>query len=1847
MRISQTTTRFHAALTLIAVVLSTALLFAALASPEFVGAQAADTPTPTPASETPDDPADPGTEKTEPAGSLAGAPVKSVVDKSGPDTDNDLIGSSSKGTLNTISSNLTHSEGSGATGRIAFYSDRDGDLEIYVMNADGSNVTQLTHNPAYDGVPGWSPDGSRIAFHSDRDGDHEIYVMNADGSNVTQLTYYSADDRVPRWSPDGRRIAFYSDRDGDEEIYVMNADGSNVTQLTYNSAEEYDPSWSPDGERIAFFSDRDGDYEIYATNADGSNVTQLTHNQAVDGVPYWSPDGRRIAFHSDRDGDLEIYVMNADGSNVTQLTHNPADDFQAHWSPDGEHFVFLSERDGDPEIYVMDTDGSNVTQLTHNDAVDWAPQWSPTEGSVVVPPPAVSCEETLTSDGAVSGRWSSDCTSENRSGSYARYYNFTLTDSADVTITLESSVDTYLFLLDGDGRVLDVDDDDDDDEFALASSTDSGLRRTLPAGTYTIEATTFYTGVTGTFILTVNGLAGDSGGTENDPLNGDRVFLNSATLNGQTIDNANPSLTVAAGQAISGTVNLTVHNDHGSHAVFPVEATPTWGDHETSFWRVPIHPSAFGSTQGNASIALTAPSTPGTYAIIFAAQAELSGGYVMSATHWPSGPPRWNNGDDVAGWSDEQIGFAIANGYVRAPQYGWGQPTNHFGATAVRIVVTSEPEPPAVSCEETLTGVGAVSGSWSSDCASENRPGSYARYFTFTLTESAEVIITLRSEEDTYLFLVEGAGSDGSVLDQDDDDDHNQFALPSSTDSGLRNSLSAGTYTIEATTFNPRVTGLFLLTLSGFPTGATPEPTITFGDLNWESAMLQTRIAQYIVEKGYGYPSAVRFGAPVPLFQALRAGNIDVLMEVWLPNQEEAWEAALAEGAVSSPGTSLGTDWESAFVIPRYLQEQYPDLDSVEDLKEDQYRSLFVTDATDGKARLMSCVIGWVCEVINVKQIEAYGLSDHVHIVTPGDQQELNTDLIEAYENEEPWLGYQWGTNDTALLLDLERLEEPAYSDECWATTMACAYEDSTILVAVNAELPDSAPDFVDVLTEWDFNVDGVYKPVFRWQANNPDANTEDAAMWWLRENSEIWSEWVTEDAGAAIGDALDRGEFPDGWPEEPSVTPDPTPTPEPPESSCTETLTGDGAVSGSWGSGCASENRSGSYARYYTFTLTEAAEVSITLESGVDTYLFLLDGAGRVLNVDDDDDDNQFTLASDTDSGLKRTLSAGAYTIEATTYHTGATGPFTLTVNGIGGVTPPPPLPVSCEVTLTGDGAVRGRWSNDCASENRSGSYARYYTFILTESAEVSITLESSEDAYLFLLDGDGRDGSVLDQDDDDDHNQFTLASSTDSGLRMTLPAGTYTIEATTYNPRITETFTLTVSGLETVTPPATDGDYDIDNDGLIEISVLEQLNAIRWDLDGDGIVDSSITDSQPYLAAFPDAVTGMGCPSNECNGYELSRDLDFLDTASYASGSVNTNWTQGDGWLPINGVDARFSARFDGNAHTISNLYINRSSNGVGLFGATVMSSSIMRVGVVDVDITGASYVGGLVGQNWGTITASYSTGSTKGAGGFLAKNDYIGGLAGSNGLVTPRGSTTSLGGTIVDCYSTASVEGNNLIGGLVGHNYGRVVTSYATGSVKGGDEIGGLIGATNDIGILNNILLEFDPSRNGRIISSYATGSVEGDSNIGGLVGEVNADPGVGLVGNVDAISSIETSYATGSVQGNENAGGLIGKLAPGRFLVGTVVKIESSYWDYLTTGQRSGIGLVDGASPGGTSLVEGKTTEELQSPTGYSGIYETWDDEGDVWDFGTSTQYPALKADINGDGTATWEEFGDQR
>ena len=310
-----------------------------------------------------------------------------------------------------------------------------------------------------------------------------------------------------------------------------------------------------------------------------------------------------------------------------------------------------------------------------------------------------------------------------------------------------------------------------------------------------------------------------------------------------------------------------------------------------------------------------------------------------------------------------------------------------------------------------------------------------------------------------------------------------------------------------------------------------PKETIIFSDLNWTSAQVQNRVAQYLVEEGYGYPTDVVFGSTLPLFQGLRKGDTHVTLEIWLPNQKEAWDEAINNGEVVSVGASLGKDWQSSFVIPAYLQEQYPELDNVEDLKEQQYKDLFKTAETGDKARVVACVIGWACEEVGAQQITGYDLTDHVEVINAGDNAALNADLYGAYERQEPWLGYQWGTNEPALVLDLVRLGEPEYSETCWLTDKACAYQDATILIAVHPELPSRAPDVIEMLRKWDFNID-LYKQVASWQRANSVTDNNATALWWLNSFPNIWGEWVSDEAAAAVKAALAAGETPDGWPD-------------------------------------------------------------------------------------------------------------------------------------------------------------------------------------------------------------------------------------------------------------------------------------------------------------------------------------------------------------------------------------------------------------------------------------------------------------------------------------------------------------------------------------------------------------------------------------------------------------------------------------------------------------------------------------------------------------------------------------------
>ena len=358
---------------------------------------------------------------------------------------------------------------------------------------------------------------------------------------------------------------------------------------------------------------------------------------------------------------------------------------------------------------------------------------------------------------------------------------------------------------------------------------------------------------------------------------------------------------------------------------------------------------------------------------------------------------------------------------------------------------------------------------------------------------------------------------------------------------------------------------------------------------------------------------------------------------------------------------------------------------------------------------------------------------------------------------------------------------------------------------------------------------------------------------------------------------------------------------------------------------------------------------------------------------------------------------------------------------------------------------------------------------------------------------------------------------------------------------------------------------DYDSNDDGLIEISNLAQLNAIRWDLDGDGAADVA-TNNTTYAAAFPNAAAGMGCPDGSdadttpdpCIGYELKADLTFdtnNDGSVTATDSGGLYWNSGDGWTPIGSRENPYAGEFQGQGKVISHLFIsNDSANAVGLFGALGAGSAVTGLGLEDVSVANShlSAVGSLAGVNEGVITASYATGSV------------------------------------------ATTWDSSVAGGLVGLNlWGTVQASFANVAVAARDEesvVGGLVG--------QNLL--------GDIKASYARGAVSANALqalAGGLVG-VNQ-------------GTITASYARGAVSAsghNSYGGGLIGH---------DWGQETNSYWDTIAAGRTvsaGGTGQASSAlqSPTGYSGIYANWNLDLDGVAGGD----------DPWHFGGGHQYPIL-------------------
>ena len=503
---------------------------------------------------------------------------------------------------------------------------------------------------------------------------------------------------------------------------------------------------------------------------------------------------------------------------------------------------------------------------------------------------------------------------------------------------------------------------------------------------------------------------------------------------------------------------------------------------------------------------------------------------------------------------------------------------------------------------------------------------------------------------------------------------------------------------------------------------------------------------------------------------------------------------------------------------------------------------------------------------------------------------------------------------------------------------------------------------------------------------------------------------------------------------------------------------------------------------------------------------------------------------------------------------------------------------------------------------------------------------------------------------------------------------------------------------------------DYDVDDDGLIEVRYLEQLDVIRHDLAGTG-KPKNLSRVAHHRSAFPWPESGMGCPGGVCEGYELMRDLNFRDRDSYASGTVNSRWTDGVGWLPIGLGERRFGAKFNGNGYAIRNLYINRpgdtktdpvglnETDSTGLFGRTTAESEISNVRLLDVQVLGVVRVGGMVGLNNGRIHNVSISGEVSG-------NAEVGGLTGSNI------------GEVVDSSADVSVTGRDEIGGLVGISDGRVAGSHATGKVSGGLNVGGLLGWSGKSGLITRsyftgevigtqVLGGLAGRNEGEITRSYSAGTVFGNPGADIVrAGELARTQSGGLVGSNRPLASIATSYsrarvtgtdrvgglvggnsgtiiasyAAGDVSGEDEVGGLLGvnfdggviltSYAAGKAteiredgdVLGGLVggsyqgsRVIDSYWNTHSTRRQLDSDRVTGSG------ARGVIAAHMVSPTSYEGIYSHWNldvdnadgdfdtstGRDDFWDFGTSGQYPALRVDFDGDGVATWQEFGDQR
>lgn len=314
-----------------------------------------------------------------------------------------------------------------------------------------------------------------------------------------------------------------------------------------------------------------------------------------------------------------------------------------------------------------------------------------------------------------------------------------------------------------------------------------------------------------------------------------------------------------------------------------------------------------------------------------------------------------------------------------------------------------------------------------------------------------------------------------------------------------------------------------------------PKEAVKVYTSNWTSVELNTRIPAYIIEHGYGYPVEYIPGTTTTMLATFPAGEMDVNMELWRQNildwyieQTEAGTIIdLAGTADSLPNGSKGQILEQSaqgFYVPQYVVDENPGLQSVSDLPE--YWELFEDPEDPGKGVMINCIIGWKCQRLNRAKWHAYGLFDTYNVAEPGSAGALDAAIVGAYKAGDPVLAYYWEPTTIVNEHDLYRLEEPEWTQECQDTlneataegvqapfdtaTEACAYQVWDVHSAVHSNLQERAPEVTEFLAN--VFIGALNIGALEVWKNDNDAEWRDVAVYYLQNNRDVWTAWITDD---------------------------------------------------------------------------------------------------------------------------------------------------------------------------------------------------------------------------------------------------------------------------------------------------------------------------------------------------------------------------------------------------------------------------------------------------------------------------------------------------------------------------------------------------------------------------------------------------------------------------------------------------------------------------------------------------------------------------------------------------------------